>query len=262
MSGDVDYPYYLVNGRVPAAAEVLRARPGDRVRIRLVNAASDTIFKVALGGHRLAVTHSDGFAVEPTETDALWVGMGERFDLLTRLGDGVFPLVAVPAGKPGATPARALVRTGSGSPPPVVDRPAELDRRNLGAVDLVAAAGARLPDRRPDATATLTLAGQMSPYRWTINGAVFGEHTPVEVVEGQRLRVTLQNPSMMTHPFHIHGHTFGLVGSGVRKDTVIVAPMQRLQIDLQADNAGVWAAHCHNIYHAEAGMMTTLEYRG
>ena len=43
--------------------------------------------------------------------------------------------------------------------------------------------------------------------------------------------------------------------------TVIVRPMRTLDVDLDADNPGQWATHCHNIYHAEAGMMTTLSYR-
>jgi len=59
----------------------------------------------------------------------------------------------------------------------------------------------------------------------------------------------------------MHGHTFGLVGSGVRKDTVIVRPMETVQVDLDADNPGQWTAHCHHLYHAEAGVMTTLAYR-
>ena len=60
---------------------------------------------------------------------------------------------------------------------------------------------------------------------------------------------------------HVHGHTFALTAGGTRKDTVIVRPMQTVEVDLQADNPGQWATHCHNIYHAEAGMMTTLSYR-
>ena len=55
-------------------------------------------------------------------------------------------------------------------------------------------------------------------------------------------------------------HTFGLKDGGARKDTVIVRPMRSVSVDLDADNPGQWAAHCHNIYHAEAGMMTTLSY--
>lgn len=68
------------------------------------------------------------------------------------------------------------------------------------------------------------------------------------------------NMTQMTHPMQIHGHTFALP-SGLRKDTVLVKPMSSLAVDLQADNPGSWMTHCHNIYHAEAGMMIALNYR-
>ena len=62
-AGDVDYPLYLINGRAPTDPDVLAAKPGQRVRLRIINAGSDTIFDVALGGHDLTVTHSDGYPV-------------------------------------------------------------------------------------------------------------------------------------------------------------------------------------------------------
>ena len=69
------------------------------MRIRFVNAGSDTAFRVALGGHRMTVTHNDGFPVVPVSTDASLSGMGERLDVTVTLGDGVFPLVASADGK-------------------------------------------------------------------------------------------------------------------------------------------------------------------
>ncbi|MEU7399234.1 MULTISPECIES: multicopper oxidase domain-containing protein [Streptomyces] len=71
------------------------------------------------------------------------------------------------------------------------------------------------------------------------------------------------NKSMMWHPIHLHGHTFQVdTGStpGPRKDSVIVPPMSRITVELDANNPGQWALHCHNIYHAEAGMLTMLSY--
>lgn len=41
---------------------------------------------------------------------------------------------------------------------------------------------------------------------------------------------------------------------------MIVAPMQAVAVAFDADNPGVWMLHCHNGYHMDAGMMTTLEY--
>ena len=70
-----------------------------KVRLRLINASADTIFALALGDHDLSVTHSDGFAVEPVTAKALYLGMGERYDVVVTVKDGMFPLVARPVGK-------------------------------------------------------------------------------------------------------------------------------------------------------------------
>ncbi|HET9021685.1 MAG TPA: multicopper oxidase family protein [Ornithinibacter sp.] len=257
--GDVDHPHHLVDGRVPEAPRTFAGSPGQRVRVRLVNAGSDTAYRVALGGHRLTVTHSDGFPVRPVTGDALLVGMGERYDVTVTLGDGVFPLVASAEGKTGQ--GLALVRTGTGAVPPATVRPAELDGRVLTLSDLVPADGVALPGRPVERSHDLLLSGTMAPYRWTINGETFEDAEPLGVREGERVRLRFSNMSMMVHPMHVHGHTFGIAGSGVRKDTVIVRPMESVTVDLDADNPGQWAAHCHNVYHAEAGMMTTLSYR-
>jgi FtsP/CotA-like multicopper oxidase with cupredoxin domain len=107
--GDIAYPHYLVNGRVPAAPLTLRGRPGQRARIRIINAAADTLFRVALGGHSMTVTHTDGYPVQPVRTQALYLAQGERVDVLVTLGDGVFPLVAAAEGKQGQ--GLILVRT-------------------------------------------------------------------------------------------------------------------------------------------------------
>ena len=258
-AGDIAYPHYLVNGRMPNNPVTLSAKPGHRVRIRFVNAGSDTAFRVAVGGHRMTVTHSDGFPVMPVPTDALLIGMGERFDVTITLRDGVFPLLASAEGKNGQ--GLAVIRTGSGRPPAADVQVRELMGTVLLGTDLSPADAARL-DRRPvDRRHDLTLAGTMAPYRWTIDNKTFPDTEPLAVVQGERVRLRFVNQSMMFHPMHVHGHTFALTQGGARKDTVIVRPMQGLEVDLEADNPGRWATHCHNIYHAEAGMMTTLSYR-
>lgn len=258
-SGDVRYPLYLVNGRTTSDPATLRGRPGQKVRIRFVNAGSDTAFRVALGGHRMIVTHSDGFPVAPVPTDALLIGMGERFDVTVTLGDGAFPLIASAEGKDGH--GLAIVRTGAGAAPGPGARAAELGRQVLLGTDLAPVDAVRLADRPADRSHDLVLAGGMATYRWTINGQTFPDADPLTVTEGERVRLRFVNRSMMFHPMHVHGHTFALGEGGARKDTVIVRPMEALEVDLDADNPGQWATHCHNIYHAESGMMTTLSYR-
>ncbi|HEY5847417.1 MAG TPA: multicopper oxidase family protein [Microlunatus sp.] len=258
-AGDVDYPHYVINGKIPVAPSTLTAKPGQRVRLRIINAGTDTAFRVALGGHRLTVTHSDGFPVQHHEGDALLIGMGERYDVTVTLRDGVFPLVASAEGKHGQ--GLAVARTASGPIPPATAHPAELNGQVVLGTELVASEETRLTDKPVDRTHDLVLTGSMAPYRWLLNGKTFPDADPLVVGEGERVRLRFQNMSMMFHPMHLHGHTFGLLGSGVRKDTVIVRPMETIEVDLDANNPGQWAAHCHNLYHAEAGMMTTLAYR-
>lgn len=262
-TGDVSYPAHLVNGRLPTAPDTFRVEPGRRVRIRLINAGADTAYRFAVGGHRMSVTHSDGFPVVPVEVDALILGMGERFDVTVTVGDGVFALVAAPEGKDGP-PARALLRSGAGAAPPPGDLPRELTGRLLAYTDLLAAEGAALgpaePDRELDATLTMANGGR----RWMINDRTFEDSEPLVIARGERVRVRLANKSMMFHPMHLHGHTFALTrkdGRGVRKDNLNVPPMSEPVIDFVADNPGRWVMHCHNIYHMELGMMTTFGYR-
>ena len=261
-AGDINYPYYLINGRIPAAATTFTAKPGQRIRIRIINAGSDTAFRVALAGHPMTVTHTDGYSVQPTEVDALLMGMGERYDVIVTAGDGVFPLVAMAEGKNSL--ARAILSTGAGTAPDPGFQPAELNGR-LGTVDVFAATPADdLGSAKPDTTLNAELSGDMAKYDWKINGHTFADRQPLPIRQGQRASLTFNNTTTMWHPMHLHGHTFQVIkpdGSpGPRKDTIIVLPKQKVSVILVADNPGIWMLHCHNTYHQEAGMMTTLDY--
>ncbi|MFV8319577.1 multicopper oxidase family protein [Mycobacterium sp. 23] len=261
-AGDIAYPYYLINGRIPEAATTFNAKLGQRIRIRIINTGSDTAFRVALAGHSMTVTHTDGFPVIPTQVDALLVGMAERYDVVVTAADGVFPLVASAEGKNAV--ARALLVTGKGSPPDPQFRPAELTRR-VGTVEMftaVTAANLGRPDPRLDLP--VVLGGSMARYDWTINGEPYSRTKPLQVHEGQHTSLNFDNTTMMWHPMHLHGHTFQVIKPdgtlGARKDTVIVLPNQKLRAVLVADNPGTWVMHCHNTYHQEAGMQTRIDY--
>ncbi|MFF8772637.1 multicopper oxidase family protein [Kitasatospora sp. NPDC015120] len=262
-AGDVRYAHHLVNGRIAADPEVYWSSPGRRVRLRIVNAGGDTAYRLALGGHRLTVTHTDGYPVRHEEVDALLIGMGERYDALVTLQDGVFPLTALAEGKDAA--GRALVRTGAGEAPAATVRPAELDGRILAAAELRAADEVRLAARTPDRTHRIELTGGMARYDWALDGRPFDMADPAArpflVGGGERVRLEFVNRTQMWHPMHLHGHTFQVGEQGPRKDTVIVLPGRTVACDFDADNPGRWMTHCHNAYHGEAGMMGLVAYR-
>lgn len=259
--GDVTYPYYIINGRIPDAPTSFTAKPGQRIRIRFINAGSDTAFRVALAGHRMTVTHTDGFPVVPTDVDALLLGMGERYDVIVTAADGVFPLVALAEGKNGL--ARALLSTGAGSAPPAGFQPPELNGE-VGVVDtFTATPEAQLKFTKADTEMVADLTASNTAYQWGINGP-FPDNKPLTVRQGQQAVMIFANKTRMWHPMHLHGHTFAVFkpdGSlGARKDTVIVVPNQTVKIAILADNPGYWPMHCHNTYHAEAGMVSTFDY--
>ncbi|MFD8302846.1 multicopper oxidase domain-containing protein [Streptomyces sp. NPDC059690] len=259
---DLTYPYYLVNGRPATDPARFRVTPGERIRLRIINAASTTPFRVAVGGSRLTVTASDGFPVRPVTTDTVLVGMGERYDaVVTAPRSGSVPLVAKVEGT-STTQAMAVLSTGSGSNPMPDAKVQEMNGRRLTYADLRAAQAVALPARQPDRSYTVDLTGNMTTYKWgaEANGRKNGN---LQVRQGERVRLVFNNASMMWHPIHLHGHTLQVVtGSapGPRKDTVIVPPMSRVTVDVDANNPGQWALHCHNIYHAETGMLTMLSY--
>ena len=245
-TGDVRYPMYLINGRPATDPAMFGAKPGERLRLRIINAGSDTPFRVALGGHRLTVTHSDGFPVDPVEVDALLLGMGERYDVSVRVPDtGAFPLVARAEGT--AMGAMAVVRTGMGMAPMADATPKELMMGQLlDLSDLRATQDVALPSREPDRTYAATLTGDMASYRWGLD-AELEDGVTLPVRSGERVRLVLDNTTTMWHPLHLHGHTFEVVtdaGAGPRKDTVIVPARARVTLDVEADNPGQWVLHC------------------
>ena len=260
-AGDVAYPYFLVNGRTPDAPRTFEGRPGQRVRIRMINAGGDTAFRVAIGGHQMTVTHTDGFPVQPVTTDAVLIGMGERYDVVVTLQDGAFPFVAVAEGKNQI--GLAILRTSAfaAAPGPQV-RPDELNRAVLRYDQLVPAEGYALPQRNVEREHRLELTGGMAAFDWTINGKPFRSADHFLVARGQRVRLTIVNTTEMWHPMHLHGHTFQINTGGPRKDTVNVLPKQTVTCDFDADNPGQWMVHCHNSYHLEAGMMAIVRYEG
>jgi FtsP/CotA-like multicopper oxidase with cupredoxin domain len=112
--------------------------------------------------------------------------------------------------------------------------------------------------REPGREIELHLTGHMERFIWSFNGQKFSEAQPLRFTHGERLRITLVNDTMMTHPIHLHGMWSEIEDAHgafqVRKHTVTVNPAQRISYAVTADAIGRWAYHCHLLYHMEAGM--------
>ncbi len=75
---------YLVNGHTPAANWTALFDPGERVRLRIINASSMTIFNVRIPGLPITVVQADGLNVQPLETDEFQIGVAETYDVVVQ----------------------------------------------------------------------------------------------------------------------------------------------------------------------------------
>ncbi|WP_104062030.1 multicopper oxidase family protein [Arthrobacter sp. 4R501] len=261
-AGDVSYPFHLFNSKAPDQAEILSATTGQVIRLRIINAAGDTAYRVGIPGQKLTVTHTDGFPVQHQDVTAVVLGMGERIDALLTVAEGFTPVMALAEGKIGQ--ALGFISTGTGKQPLPAVLPNKLEGTVVDGGQLKADPTVTLTDKTPDRTHEVRLTGGMEKYDWGINGKRFDLTKPLEnafdVKAGERVQVNFVNDTDMWHPMHLHGHTFQVSGGGARKDTVIVRPKQTVTVIFDADNPGQWLTHCHNAYHAERGMMGVFSY--
>jgi FtsP/CotA-like multicopper oxidase with cupredoxin domain len=264
---DVDYDAFLANDRTLDDPEVFRVERGGRVRLRLINGATATNLWLDLDrleGRLIAV---DGNPVEPITGRRFEFAIAQRLDIVLELPpeEGAWPVFAQREGERART--GFVVATRGAAIPKIPGEAAEaaapvglgLERRLRAARPLAA----RPADRRHTVTIT-----EAPGYVWMLNGAVHGEHRPLEVRAGERVEITFVDRSTMAHPMHLHGHHFQVVEidgrrlAGARRDTVLVPARGRVTIAFEADNPGRWALHCHHLYHMAGGMMTTFEYQG
>lgn len=110
-----------------------------------------------------------------------------------------------------------------------------------------------IDSREPGREIELHLTGNMRRYMWSINGIRFADAESLDLAYGERVRITLVNDTMMTHPIHLHG-MWGELETGEpqhipRKHTIIVQPGSKISYLVTADAVGSWAYHCHLLYH-------------
>jgi CopA family copper-resistance protein len=350
---------YLINGHGPAENWTGLFRPGERVRLRIINAAAMTIFNIRVPGLDMKVVSTDGQNVVPVTVHELQIGNAETYDVIVEPGDQAYTFVAEAMDRSGLGRATLAPRMGmSAAVPPLRQRPVltmkdmgmgGMDHGSMGhgadggaaqgsamagmdhashsassaggasspppmdmsgmnmrdkskvpphvkvgvGVDSIATApvdrtgdpGLGLENaghkvltyrdlkaltpgtdtRAPARTVEVHLTGNMERFMWSIDGEKFSENPePIRFERNERVRVTMINHSMMTHPMHIHGHFFEVVNGQEAKPikhTVMVLPGAKLSFDMTADAPGDWAFHCHLLLHMHAGMMRVVTVR-
>jgi FtsP/CotA-like multicopper oxidase with cupredoxin domain len=273
-----------VNGRFTAKDGELIVRSGERLRLRLVNAAVARIFAMRFTQHKPRIVAFDGQAVVPhVPRDGLVVlGPGMRVDLVLdcMLAPGARAEIA-DAFEQTSSQRVMSVRYSSASPlrdgPPdwsmrLPDNPLpepDLERAVRHEIVLQGGAMGRLQEAEH--------GGRRVPLRelfrdhqlaWAINGVASKGHAHAPLMtlaRGQSCVLAVANDTRWRHPLHFHGHFFRVLTRNGEAtphrewcDTVLLAPGEKAQLAFVAGEAGDWMLHCHVLAHQEGGMMATI----
>jgi FtsP/CotA-like multicopper oxidase with cupredoxin domain len=270
-TNDVEYDAYLANDRSLTDPEVARVGKNARLRLRIINGSSGTNFFVSLGALKGELIATDGMPVKPVTGSRFPVAIAQRIDIRLELpSTGTFPILAL---REGSTDQTGIILATSNSP--ITKLPVR-SAEPAGALDSgfesQLEAARPLPPKPIDRTFDLHLQGNMTRYEWPINGVSFDVAQPrrqkaqVQVRTGQRIAIKFFNDTGMSHPMHLHGHSFQVIEvngkriHGALRDTVLVPPKTTLTVAFDADNPGVWYLHCHVLWHLAAGMATLVQY--
>jgi FtsP/CotA-like multicopper oxidase with cupredoxin domain len=289
---DVAYDAFLMNGK---PRQRLAAKPGETIRLRVINAAASTYFYLNSAAGPLTIIAADGIDVAPIHQKRLLIGMAETYDVLVTVPEsGAWEVRAtaqdnsghaslfVGEGAENAAPAPGPLNAysmnvalaavldqldDSGELTDAEALAAESDRPLPPYKRLKATVPTTLPADAPVREVTLKLTGDMMRYLWSINGKAIDEQSTIPVKKGEVLRLVLVNNTMMHHPMHLHGHFFRLLMPDAvdpkfapLKHTVDVPPMSRRVIEFYADEDRDWLFHCHLLYHMMAGMARVFSY--
>jgi len=259
-----------VNGRSEHAELVKR---GERLRLRLINAANARIFTLETRGLAGWTVALDGMPLEtPAPLERLTLAPAQRVDLIVDVTaedeallvsleqGGDFALASFPVD--GEARKTRLPDTAPLPPNPV---PAITGLDDALVARLTMQGGAMggmreawLGDEK------LPIGGLVSKgYAWAFNGLAGMSDEPLMAVRrGETLRIKMVTDTAWPHAMHLHGHHFRAVGEGGAlgplRDTLLVARSETAEIAFVADNPGEWLLHCHMLEHAAAGMMTRI----
>jgi FtsP/CotA-like multicopper oxidase with cupredoxin domain len=264
---DVTYDAFIANDRTLADPQVFDVDKGTEVRLRLINGAASTNFMIDLGLLEGTVVTVDGNPVAPLKVREFPLAVSQRVDIVLRMpddgkavpvlarGEGLTLQTGVILRPPRAAVAKVMDVAVMAAPPVTL-----VDEMKLRALEPLRA-------RPVDRSIPVALTGDMAAYIWGM--AVHDQGgAPATIAKGERVELVMRNETMMAHPMHLHGHSFqvteinGQAFPGAVRDTVLVPPRTTVKVVFDADNPGLWAYHCHNLYHLAVGMFTTVVYEG
>jgi FtsP/CotA-like multicopper oxidase with cupredoxin domain len=264
---EVVYNYATINDRMLGFGDPIRVNQGERMLLHLLNASATLLHNLALPGHHFLITALDGNPVPvPALVETIRLGPAERVDAVVEMNQpGVWIL--------GETDA-AIRKAGMGIVVEYAGRTGTAEWRDPSRFDFqyenfAAPAQAVVPDR-DEVVVPLVFRPKFEGYgdfdHWTINDLSWPKTKIVQLREGTRYRLVLDNQSTDVHPVHLHRHTFELKSlsgkptAGILKDVVLLATGKKTEVAFTAGNPGKTLFHCHQQDHMDSGFMMLFDY--
>ncbi len=261
MRMDVDYKVFSINGKILGAGEPVKVKHGQRVLFRILNAGATTNHRIALPGHRFQVIAMDGNPVAtPVRVPVLELSPGERIDAIVEMNTPGVWIMGEEDDKQRKAGAGIVIEYAGAAGRPQWVKPLKF------VWDYTAFGGKNAP-AQPVSTVPLVFEPATDGNLWQINGKSYPRTDPFFVVGGARNRLVFDNKTEMSHPVHLHRHTFeitryaGKSTSGVFKDVVVVPKKSVVEVDLIADAPGPSLFHCHQQFHMDFGFMALMQYK-
>ncbi|MCA0988522.1 multicopper oxidase family protein [Guptibacillus algicola] len=267
------YDTFTVNGKSGDAVEPFIIKEGETARLRFVNAGYQQHL-LAFPKDAMRVIEIDGEKVKNPDgtSNVLEIAPGERIDVAYTRQSGE-PTVIRETGGENADGALIPVVSSEG------ENPVE-SKQSTSSTSSDVATGTSFgseevifnEEPEPDVTYDMELNMGMDMgegVAFQINDQVFPNTPPIDVKEGDIVKVNITNSGNMNHPMHLHGHRFQVASingkkydSPIVKDLIHVKPGEAYTIYFKADNKGEWLFHCHDNNHADRGMVTIIDYKG
>jgi FtsP/CotA-like multicopper oxidase with cupredoxin domain len=260
MAMDVDYRIFSINGKMMGAGEPIRVRTGQRALFRVVNASATMQHRLALPGHRFQVVALDGNVVpNPQSVPILDLAPGERIDAIVEMKTPGVWILGEENDKQRAAGAGIVVEYAGAQGKPKWATPPKFNW------DYTVFGTDSVPPE-PEAKIPLVIEPRSDGNLWAINGKSYPNTDLIRPKAGGRNRLIFDNRSDMSHPVHLHRHSFELTKvagkptSGVFKDVVIVPAHSTVEVDFLANSPGPSLFHCHQQFHMDFGFMAVMQY--
>ncbi|WP_367254070.1 copper resistance system multicopper oxidase [Pseudomonas sp. stari2] len=128
---------FLMNGHAPDNNWTGLFRPGEKLRLRLINGSAMTYFDVRIPGLKMTVVAADGLHVKPVTVDELRIAVAETYDVIVEPAADAYTLFAQAMDRTGYARGTLATRAGLSAPVPALDpRPlVSMDDMGMGGMD-------------------------------------------------------------------------------------------------------------------------------